>query len=99
MHSNCILPDEIVNYILSYKDVITTQKFRKVLYEFNDYKFTFDILRQNKNSYWYNKSDSLFLIFITNNLLYTNYTKPYYWSFRKSLLENNNNIYERLICL
>ena len=67
------LPQDIIDYILSYKDVVTTKKFRKVLTELRDYKLTFNILRQNPNSYWYNKSDELFLIFITNNLLYTSY--------------------------
>ena len=98
-HYNIVLPEDIIEYILSYKDVDTTRKFKKVLIEFWDYKLTFDILRQNSNSYWYNKSDGLFLIFITNNLLYTNYSKPYYWSFRSSLLKNKNNIHEKLIAL
>ena len=60
--NNIILPDDIIEYILSYKDVVTTQKFKKVLIEFCDYKLTFDILRRNYNSYWYNKPDDLFLI-------------------------------------
>ena len=94
-----ILPDDIIEYILSYKDVVTTLKFKKVLIEFCDYKLTFDILRQNYNSYWYNKPDDLFLVFITNNLLYTSYSRPHYWSFRYSLLENKNKVYERLIAL
>ena len=93
------LPQDIIDYILSYKDVVTTKKFRKVLTELRDYKLTFNILRQNPNSYWYNKSDELFLIFITNNLLYTSYSTPHYWSFRHSLLENKNKVYDRLIAL
>ena len=63
------------------------------------YKIPSDILRRNYNSYWYNKPDDLFLVFITNNLLYTSYSLPHYWSFRHSLLENKNKVYERLIAL
>ena len=98
-NNKIILPDDIIEYILSYKDVVTTQKFKKVLGEFKDYKLAFDIFRRDTNSYWYNKSDSLFIIFITNDLLYTSYSRPHYWSFRKSLLDNNKNLYERLIPL
>ena len=60
-----MLPDDIINEIISYGDVNVTQKYKGVIIQLNYYKKEFDYQRKShKNGYWYGVSGDHYNLYI-----------------------------------
>ena len=61
--SNCFLPDEILDIILSYGDIYVTQNFQKVVTEIKKTRKRFDTARKNDCSIWFESEETYFHIY------------------------------------